>query len=657
MASLLFKGRGVRSVSRTITTASQLHLIPATDTAYRRRGISAQALPTGPSQRNTTTAEATAATARANWASLAKGRRAAHVTTPSSAPEEIGEAEPSVHPTDKDGKAYKYPLDEGKLSFTKNALYKITIPLDPPGEVVDTHRSAPAPPLARGPQFPPQPVKVKNVYHLHQHHHHHHPDSEDVSPQPSSHAPDENKVDQGKVTRKDLDQYMEDLVTRKATSSSESKTSNEESTPPPAAALPFGLSSDGNWESINKSHSEAHRINELLKLGEERALRGPEVEGSSEESDPSSGVSPQDQAPVEKRQDNLQRLPHEPAAYVVLLLHETQPLSYVANLIRAEHPSDVPSEHQRIVEQESKERHRSHESEAHLRQVEERKNRDATRSWALLGGPPVSFFTRASAGRRWSPATTVGEFLRDAARVGSFVIRIGERSIQIKVPTFEDRTRHMRAELYTKTEQIQKMTNIKDTCDAIAYRDARRLSWSGMGVLASWWVSVSYLTFCTSAGWDLMEPITYLTGLASVMAGYGWVLHHNREVSYRAVVNATLTRRQQRLYLHHGLDMDQFQELIQQVKILRQTIQLIASEYDLEWKQEETRAAQTTVEALRIVRSTELRDRANAARAEEAATALAAHTSSSKSEDDSQEDEASTGGRQGKPQKDSSLAV
>lgn len=126
-----------------------------------------------------------------------------------------------------------------------------------------------------------------------------------------------------------------------------------------------------------------------------------------------------------------------------------------------------------------------------------------------------------------------------------------------------------------------------------------------------------------------MEPTTYLIGLLSLMCGYGWVLHNNREVSYRAVLNETTSRRQQRLYNQHGLDVDQYQELIQQAKGLRRTIKLIASEYDLSWNQSETRAGQTTVEALKIIRQMEMRDRAVAARHEEAAAAASAIASSS----------------------------
>lgn len=80
-----------------------------------------------------------------------------------------------------------------------------------------------------------------------------------------------------------------------------------------------------------------------------------------------------------------------------------------------------------------------------------------------------------------------------------------------------------------------------------------------------------------------MEPVTYLVGLSGIMAGYLWFLYHNREVSYRSVLHATISRRQLALYEAHGFDMDRWQELLDEGRQLRREIKNVADEYGVEW--------------------------------------------------------------------------
>lgn len=319
-----------------------------------------------------------------------------------------------------------------------------------------------------------------------------------------------------------------------------------------------------------------------------------------------------------------------PAHSVVFLLHSAQPLSYIANLIRAEGPSPEPSQHQLEAEKEASSQAKSsskvdNDSDkvsvpAAPRSSPERKDKRVhlseeqleMREMLLrqgfvdpLGDPPISFHTRAADGKRWSPATGIGDFLRDAARIGSFVIRIGERNVYVTVPSFEDRTRFLRASLYAKTEQIEKLVHLKAECDRIAHSGTKRLSFAGVLVLSAWWGSVAFLTFCTELGWDVMEPVTYLTGLGTILGGYIWFLIHNREVSYRAVLNETTSRRQQKLYIEKGFNIERYQELIEEVKDLRRTIKKVAEDYDLEWDQGETKAGKQNKKALKIIRKHE----------------------------------------------------
>ncbi len=304
-----------------------------------------------------------------------------------------------------------------------------------------------------------------------------------------------------------------------------------------------------------------------------------------------------------------------PAHSVVFLLHSAQPLSYIANLIRAEGPSPEPSQYQ--IEQEQAQPSTSSKSDDkdHVtvpqgppsspdrkdKRQKFDKEQFEMRQMLLregfldpLGDPPISFHTRAADGKRWSPATGIGDFLRDAARVGSFVIRIGERNVYVTVPSFEDRTRFLRGSLYAKTEQIEHLVKLKADCDRIAHAGTKRISLAGVAILTTWWGTVAFLTFCTSLGWDVMEPVTYLTGLGTILGGYIWFLIHNREVSYRAVSTRTTSRRQQKLYIEKGFNVERYQELIEEVKDLRKTIKKVAEDYDLEWDQGETKAASRT---------------------------------------------------------------
>ncbi|SAM79572.1 related to COQ2-para-hydroxybenzoate--polyprenyltransferase [Ustilago bromivora] len=316
-----------------------------------------------------------------------------------------------------------------------------------------------------------------------------------------------------------------------------------------------------------------------------------------------------------------------PAHSVVFLLHSAQPLSYVASLIRAEGPSPEPSQYQLQEEQQANASSGDQGDKKDKVSIPvgptsspERKDKRITltqeqlemRETLLrqgfvdpLGDPPISFHTRAADGKRWSPATGIGDFLRDAARIGSFVIGIGERNVYVTVPSFEDRTRFLRASLYAKTEQIEQLVKLKAECDRIAHMGTKRLSFAGVAILSAWWGSVAFLTFCTELGWDVMEPVTYLTGLGTILGGYIWFLIHNREVSYRAVLNETTSRRQQKLYIKKGFNVERYQELIEEVKDLRKAIKKVAEDYDLEWDQGETRAGKQNKKALKIIRNHE----------------------------------------------------
>ena len=73
---------------------------------------------------------------------------------------------------------------------------------------------------------------------------------------------------------------------------------------------------------------------------------------------------------------------------------------------------------------------------------------------------------------RWSPATELGDFIRDAARAGEFMIAIegapsGLDQIRITVPSFEERTYYLRMRLRRISARIAKLAEIEHECDRL----------------------------------------------------------------------------------------------------------------------------------------------------------------------------------------------
>ena len=83
------------------------------------------------------------------------------------------------------------------------------------------------------------------------------------------------------------------------------------------------------------------------------------------------------------------------------------------------------------------------------------------------------------------------------------------------------------------------------------------------------------------------------------MAGYLWFLYHNREVSYRAALNVTISRRQNKLYQAKGFDVERWESLIEEGNSLRKEIKIVASTYDVDWDEKKDEKDDSVVEALR----------------------------------------------------------
>jgi hypothetical protein len=190
---------------------------------------------------------------------------------------------------------------------------------------------------------------------------------------------------------------------------------------------------------------------------------------------------------------------------------------------------------------------------------------------------------------RWSSSTEIGDFIRDAARGREFALSIEgyPQELRVAVPSFNDRTYYLRLRLRKMSKKIESLAKIKQDCDRIAHKGAHRIAQGGFGVLIGWWGIVYYVSFHTDFGWDLVEPVTYLVGLTTIMGGYMWFLYISRDLSYKAALNITVSRRQQALYQAEGFDPDKWNAMVQEANSLRHEIRMVANEYDVDW--DETR--------------------------------------------------------------------
>jgi len=279
-------------------------------------------------------------------------------------------------------------------------------------------------------------------------------------------------------------------------------------------------------------------------------------------------------------------------------VHPQQPLSYVERLIQAELPAVVENGTEKMPnvyfraedttgEQEG-ERGKSSQSPhvasySGLGHEAEEKRHDDDKDWV-----------------RWSSSTEMGDFIRDAARGREFAVEIEGYNVEMRVgvPSFNDRTHYMRLQLRKMSSQIDDLASIKNECDKLAHRAAHRLAKGGFALLGGWWGFVYYITFQTEYGWDLVEPVTYLAGLATIMGGYLWFLYISRDLSYKAAMNLTVSRRQSALYEAKGFDVHRWEGLVQEANALRREVKTVAAEYDVDWDETKDLGSETVKEVL-----------------------------------------------------------
>ncbi|KAK1760257.1 hypothetical protein QBC47DRAFT_334246 [Echria macrotheca] len=274
---------------------------------------------------------------------------------------------------------------------------------------------------------------------------------------------------------------------------------------------------------------------------------------------------------------------------LALLIHPQQPLSYVERLIQAELPPVIEDGKEKIPNVYFRAEDTEHARPTSRSEAKEKSQADDdpthVASYSGLGheGPKRKGSDKNWV--RWSSSTEVGDFIRDAARGREFAVEVEGYGLEMRVsvPSFNDRTYYMRMRLRKMGREIDQLADIKRECDLLAHRGAHRLAKGGFALLSGWWGMVYYFSFHTEFGWDLVEPITYLAGLATIMGGYLWFLYISRDLSYKAAMNVTVSRRQHSLYETRGFDINRWEHLVREANALRTEIKAIAVEYDVDW--------------------------------------------------------------------------
>ncbi|TLD32967.1 hypothetical protein PspLS_00020 [Pyricularia sp. CBS 133598] len=276
---------------------------------------------------------------------------------------------------------------------------------------------------------------------------------------------------------------------------------------------------------------------------------------------------------------------------LALLIHPQQPLSYVERLIQAELPPVVENGKEKIpsiyfrAEDTGDADNAAEGRPRHAKKKEDKSKSPHVASYSGLGHEAESRDDKEKHWVRWSSSTEMGDFIRDAARGREFAIEVEgyNLSMHVGVPSFADRTHYMRSRLRRMSRSIARLTEIKSECDKLAHRGAHRLAQGGFAMLSGWWGVVYYVTFHTEAGWDLVEPVTYLAGLTTIMGGYLWFLYISRDLSYKAAMNITVSRRREALYEARGFDVPRWERLVREANALRAEVAHVASEYDVDW--------------------------------------------------------------------------
>ena len=142
--------------------------------------------------------------------------------------------------------------------------------------------------------------------------------------------------------------------------------------------------------------------------------------------------------------------------------------------------------------------------------------------------------------------------LSEALQQGAFTIDLGHTAIAPDGRAFTDYLRSLKVE----QGELRAERDVLDGLEALANRRSERRNLAarlGFGAFLYGQLGVIvYLTY--DIGWDIMEPTTYLLGLASAILGYTVYLYTHQDFSFAIHMEGVLERLRQRHLVRLGYD-------------------------------------------------------------------------------------------------------
>ncbi|KAM0950609.1 putative calcium uniporter protein [Dioscorea sansibarensis] len=108
--------------------------------------------------------------------------------------------------------------------------------------------------------------------------------------------------------------------------------------------------------------------------------------------------------------------------------------------------------------------------------------------------------------------------------------------------------------------ELKKLQKKKEEIDTLAYRQVRRILWSGLGFFVVQIGLFFRLTFWEFS-WDVMEPVAFFTTTSGLLVGYAYFLFTSRDPTYQDLMKRLYLSRQRKLFEKHNFNMERFMEL------------------------------------------------------------------------------------------------
>ncbi|XP_042423928.1 calcium uniporter protein 5, mitochondrial-like [Zingiber officinale] len=123
-----------------------------------------------------------------------------------------------------------------------------------------------------------------------------------------------------------------------------------------------------------------------------------------------------------------------------------------------------------------------------------------------------------------------------------------------------------------RREELKELQKKKEEIDQLAHKQVRRMLWSGLGYFVLQIGLFFRLTFWEFS-WDVMEPITFFSTAAGIIAGYTYFLVTSRDPTYQDLMNRLFLSRQRKLIQKHYFNVERYIELQKQCKHPRENVE------------------------------------------------------------------------------------